>query len=163
MIKKINNKKVRLTSDGSLTNEVVPTSLTYLNSVLVNANTIKPPDTIFIRSKISKSGTTDPFTLRLYWNTGVTVSAAVQLATVTLLATNRTLDLNRRIFFSDNNNGRMFSTTQNVVTDFGGSTSALSLVTITDWLTTDGYFFMTCDAVAGGVDSIIGINLSLEI
>lgn len=163
MIRKINGKRVRILSDGVQTRFIIPTGNTIINDVIISANELKSPDTLTLRSAVLKSGTTNTLTMRLYWNTTVSTVGATQLGLYGIAASTRYVQFYRRIFFSDNSTGIMMNTGFNATNDMGDYGTTISTVSISNWLSTTGYFFITIDGVGGATDEVSGVYLSLEI
>lgn len=163
MIRKINGKRVRILSDGTQTRFIIPTGNTILNDVIISANELKSPDTLTLRSAVLKSGTTNTLTMRLYWNTTLSTVGATQLGLYGIAASTQYVQFYRRIFFSDNSTGLMMDTVFNATNDMGDYATTISTVSISNWLSTTGYFFISIDGVGGATDEVSGVYLSLEI
>lgn len=163
MIRKINGKRVRILSDGVQTRFIIPTGNTIINDVIISANELKSPDTLTLRSAVLKSGTTNTLTMRLYWNTTLSTVGATQLGLYGIAASTQYVQFYRRIFFSDNSTGIMMNTGFNATNDMGDYGTTISTVSISNWLSTTGYFFITIDGVGGATDEVSGVYLSLEI
>ena len=163
MIRKINGKRVRILSEGSQSRFEVPTGNTIINSVLISANELKSPDTLIIRAAVLKSGTTNTLTMRLYWNTTTSTVGATQLGLYGIGASTQYVQFYRRIFFSDNSTGIMMNTSFNSLTDMGDYGTTISTVSISNWLSTTGYFFISIDGVGGATDQVSNVYISLEI
>lgn len=167
MIRKINNKNLRILS-GNTQSSGLPTSLLYLNSVRSGSlssdsnRIIDPPNVVIFRAAFEKSNTTTGLTCSFYWNTTVDVSGATQLATFRIAQTSRYQQFSRRIYFTNSNTALLMNVNFNQSLDNGDNATTLSTVSVTNWSTTDGYFFFTCAAESGTSDTITNIYLTAE-
>lgn len=164
MIRKINGEFTRIVSGTAESGLILPTALTLMNYIFIAGNVIKVGDVLTLRAAILKTGTTNSYVIRLYWNTLYTTSGATQLGVYTIPTTARHVQFYRRIHFSSSSAGKSLNTTFNTQNDMGDSATTMSTTSITNWLTSDGFFFLTVDA--GGArltDSIQTIYLSGEI
>jgi len=144
------------------------TNLVYLDYVYVGANTIKVGDTIFLRSLISSFSIEPEYltdTIRLYWNSSFDISGATQLATFTLNVNAKGYSFSRRINFPSISTGKIINTTLNTGNDSNDFSTAISTPSITNWLSTNGYFFLTADANIGAQigDSVLVYYITIEI
>ncbi len=174
MIRTINNRNLRIISNGNLLNVGAPTQskifTTSINNSYISNGFGTPdfaklvPDVITFRSSFTKTGTASGVTFRLYWNTSLSTSGATQLATFQITNTITHVNFHRRIFFTNSNTARLMNTTYDSTTDIGDYNTTLSTVTISNWTTQEGYFFFACDAVSPfATDTLSQIYFSAEI
>lgn len=171
MIRKINGKNCRIPSGNQqVLVQLSTTNPIYLDYVYVGANTIKVGDTIFLRSLLSSfSPSIEPEyatdTIRLYWNTSFDVNAATQLASFTLDVNTTGFSFSRRIHFPSISTGKIINTAFNTGNDSGDFTTTISTPSITNWLSSNGYFFLTADANLGSQigDSVSIYYITIEI
>lgn len=164
MIRKINNVFARIESPCDEQAAQNPSgSLIYLDGIKVDAGRIKVGDTICIRAVILKSGTALSCVARLYWNTTINTSGATQLGQVTISASARHCAFNRRIHFSSSSIGVSMKTTYDTLVDIGDFPTQISTTSITNWLNTNGYFFITIDATGRTSETLRTLYISVEI
>lgn len=165
MIRNINTISSRPLSDNYSISYEVPTTTKILNRVFFDANELSAPNVYAFRSVILKSGTTNSYVFRLYWNTTLSTTGATLLASYELPATNiRYISINRKIFFDTSTTAQIMNPSYSAsTTDIGDFPTTLSSVSVSNWLSTAGYFFISCDASPSGVDSIKGLYLSIEV
>lgn len=169
MIRKINGKNCRIPSGNSpSTWQLSTTNPIYLGYVYVGANTIKVGDTIFLRSLLSSFSLSPEYvtdTIRLYWNTSVDVSGATQLAEFTLGVNTTGYSFSRRIHFPSISTGKIINIAFNIGNDSGDFVTTISTPSITNWLSSNGYFFLTADANLGAQigDSVILYYITLSV
>lgn len=168
MIRRINGVNLRrpsgLTASSFSSLFSVTPGDNILNHVFVTANTFTTGDIIFLRTSFIKSGSTDSYTIRFWWNSSLSTSGATQLGVYTNPAGTRQANINRKICFLSPSSGIVINTTTSIAGSSGDFAITLSTVSITNWLTTDGYFFVTHSQVNLRVsDSVYCLYLSLEI
>jgi len=165
MIRNINGKYSRLLSDNNLVGPITPTGGTILNAVFLNPNELPSPNVCHLRTLIEKSGTTNAFIFRFYWNTTKTIGGATLLGSYAMpAAAIGTISLSRRIFFNTSTTARMLNPSYSAQTnDIQDLPTTISTITVSNWLANGGYFFVYCDASPGAVDTITGIYLSIEV
>ncbi len=164
MIRKINPIFARPLSENNIEPYVVPTGVTYLNKIIVDANELSSPNVYTLRSVILKSGTTNSYTFRLYWNTTVTTAGATLLASYTLPATTiQYIAIARYLYFDTNSTLQIMNPNYTAAaSDIGDFPTTASTITVSNWLSNSGYFFVSCDAAPSGVDSVGSTYLSIE-
>lgn len=165
MIRKVNTKYSRLLSDNNLVGPDTPTGGTILNSVFLNPNELPSPNVCHLRTLIEKNGTTNAFILRLYWNTTKTISGATLLGSYAMpAAAIGCISFTRRIFFNSSTTARMANPNYSASTsDIQDLPTTISTITVSNWLSNGGYFFVYCDPSPSAVDTITGIYLSIEV
>lgn len=165
MIRNINGKYSRLLSDNNLVGPITPTGGTILNAVFLNPNELSSPNVCQLRSVIQKSGTTNSFIFRFYWNTTKTFAGATLLGSYAMpAAAIGYISITRRIFFNSATTARMANPNYSgSTTDIQDLPTTISTVTVSNWLSNGGYFFVYCDASPGAVDTVTGVYLSIEV
>jgi hypothetical protein len=164
MIRKINNVFARIESPCDEQAAQSPSgALIYLDAVRIKADRIKVGDTLCIRSAILKSGTALTCVARLYWNTSVNVSGATQLAQFSISSSSRHSSFLRRIHFDTNSSAKIIRTNFDTTNDMGDFSIVFTTVSITNWLSTTGYFFITIDATGRTSETLKTLYISAEI
>lgn len=164
MIRKINGKQVRILSGNVEQAAQLPTVTLLLDYVYVAGGTFKVGDVIFIRTSLLKSGTANSYVIRLYWNTTYSTSGATQIATYTIPSADRNTFLFRRLHFSTSATALVLNTSFSSNNDMGDSATTFSTVSVASWLSTSGYFFLSCDAGGARItDTIRTLYISMEI
>lgn len=167
MIRRINGVNLRrpsgLTASSLTSLTGVAAGDNILNHVFVTANTFTTGDIILLITSFIKSGSTDSYTIRFWWNSSLSTSGATQLGVYTNPAGTRQANINRKICFLSPSSGIVINTTTSIAGSSGDFAITLSTVSITNWLTTDGYFFVTHSQVlVRTTDSVYCLYLSLE-
>lgn len=134
------------------------------NHILVGADQFKTGDIVRLRTCWTKTGTNDAATIRFYYNTSLSTTGATQLAIYTFAAGNRSIHINRKICFLSPSSGVIMSTSYNGPSSDGDFATTISTVSITNWLTTSGYFFTTvAQTNARFTDSVACLYMSIEV
>lgn len=174
MIRSINGKSARILSGTASTTPVPPIFLTYLGYVYVPENTFKSPEVLKIRASILKSGTGNLYTVRLYWNTSLDVSGAVQLAQFQMGTTLQTqfirrININSEVLdpgppVSILTNLKLLDVTYNGNDDRGDYPTITSELQIANFRSSDSYFFLTVDGAGGRIsDTISCLYITAEV
>jgi len=137
MIRKLNNKNLKLIGNGADSISSNSTSLTLLRSLLVPANSIKQFDVVRFTAFFRKSGTSSNNTIYLYWNTSASLTGAVLLGSYQITAASliRYALVNRSAVFATSSIAQILDTSTLTVNDFGdyaGGTSNVSINTAAD-------------------------------
>lgn len=167
MIRKVNGVYVRpdcgLTQSDTISLSGAAVDF-ITNYIFMEADQFKTGDIIRLRTFWNKTGTTDSATLRFYFNTSLSTTGATQLGVYTFPAANRSVGLNRKICFLSPSSGVIISTSFNVANSDGDYATTISTVSISNWLTSSGYFFVTVNRPGLRlVDSVSCLYLSLEL
>lgn len=167
MIRKVNDIYVRPLS-GLTQSGVIPLGGTaedfIANHIFMEADQFKTGDIIRLRTFWNKTGTTDTATLRFYFNTSLSTTGATQLGVYTFPAANRSVGLNRKICFLSPSSGIIINTTFNIPNSDGDYATTINTISITNWLTSSGYFFVTVTrSNLRLTDSVSCLYLSLEL
>jgi hypothetical protein len=168
MIRRINGINLRVPSRTSLGASIGLASVSpgdvIANEIYVKADTLKTGDVIRLRTSWTKTGTTDAATFKLYWNSSLSTSGATLLGTYTLAAANRMVSWNRRMCFLSPSSAIVVIPSTSLATSDGDQALTLSTLSVTNWLTTDGYFFTTVTTQNLRLtDSVNCLYISLEL
>jgi hypothetical protein len=166
MIRKINGQQLRIPSGAAPETAVTPAvaaPFIMTNTCSIQANKLSPGDTLIIRAAIRKTGTSNSFTLRVYWNTTVTTSGATQLALYTISASTLYFQFHRKIHFQSNNVAKIMNTAFNAINDGGDQATTISSVSIANWLSTSGVFFMEIQTGVRATDTIRSLYITVEV
>lgn len=163
MIKKINTKQLRPDSSINLSGPLIPTSNLILNDVFFAGGVLSAPNVYTIRCGIFKNGTSDQTPFGLYWNTTLTFGGATLLSSFGIpVSSIQYYSCIRRIYFDSTSTAKILNPSFSGATDQGTSTGILSTITITDWLTTSGYFFVGVTGSPSFTNSVGGLFLTFE-
>ena len=136
------NKKITLQTSGVTSFLGGSNVETILNSVFVPANTFSVGDLLTLEHTIRKSGTAGITQWKLYYNTSNNLSGAIQIANRGETSTFLYLPGMRRMAVrSTSNNTYVLNSSASIYTDFQGSTSAPSTLSL-NW-TVDSYIILT--------------------
>ena len=146
MIHKLNGIKFGVESKTLSSVSVSGTTITLIDSIYMPANTLsfRFSEVAIVKFMASITITlgTPTFTYYLYWNTGSTITGAIQLGTITTAASSSGVSFIRHIHPSDDGGTDkiyVFDPTVSFISDYGDTTSGL-LTTVTGIdFTIDGY------------------------
>jgi hypothetical protein len=135
---------------GTVTDGInITTSLVLLSSIYIPPNTFTTGDYLSLEGMYSKYGVTNTSNLRFYYNTGDTLTGAIQIGNTQLTATEGYFLFNRKLFIADASGGGsgnsigtqvIFSTTNYESDHQAGTRSNLPI----NW-TSDVYILCTGD------------------
>lgn len=146
MIHKLNGIKFGVESKTLSSVLVSGTTITLIDSIYIPANTLSfrfsEVAIVKFMAPITITLGTPDFTYYLYWNTGSTITGAIQLGTFTTAASSNGVSFIRHIYpelKSATNNIYVIDPTVSLIYDYGDITSGL-LTTVTSIdFTIDGY------------------------
>ena len=162
MIRKINSSYVRVPSSTIDGNFVTPTATTTCGFVQINPNQFKLADTVVIRAALLKSGTTNSYDMKLYWNTGTTITGASLLGSYTIPATTRYVQFSRRIWFYQTNSLFVINPSSSQLSDVDQPATTTIGIPSFD-ISKLGYFLISITASPSGTDKIKMLYLSLSV
>jgi hypothetical protein len=168
MIRRINGINLRVPSRTSLGASIGLASVSpgdvIANEIYVKADTLKTGDVIRLRTSWTKTGTTNDATFKFYWNSSLSTSGATLLGTYTLAAANRMISWNRSLCFLSPSSAIVVIPSTSLSSSDGDQALTLSTLSVTNWITTNGYFFTTVTTQnLGLVDSVNCLYISLEL
>lgn len=150
-----NPYKVRTSASAGTT--TTATGITLLASVPVSANTFTVGDIITMEGMVSKSSTTNTYTMYFYWNTANNLTGAIQIGVSTALAnTVRSYVMIRRVLVRVANGSGLGTLSNNTTTAVNSDTivNAASSTLAINW-TLDGYFIVAASHVSAA-ESVTG-------
>jgi hypothetical protein len=167
MIRKFNETYIRplsgLTQSGNLSLFSTSPSNVIANHLPVSANQFNTGDVIRIRSHWTKSGSTDSTTLRLWFNTSLSTSGATDLGYISMSGGRLQILFSRRLCFFSSSTAVGMSSFDTSHGDGPVSTS-IQTYSITNWLSSSGFFFMTYSTTNSKVvDNVNCLYISIEI
>lgn len=164
MIRKANGQNLRITANGQVGSSFACTTETILGSVALPPDFLSTGAIITVRNSCSKFGTTGVFVVKLYFNTTVSLSGALQLGTYSSAAADRAPNVYRRFVFKSPTTARGLNQTFSASSDTGDYNTFPGVVTqtFTNWLVGGGVFFVT-GLRSSGTDTMQLINMSIEV
>jgi hypothetical protein len=115
---------------------------TLVWSALIPANTFQSTDLFTIEALTSANSNANSKAFRWYFNTGNTLTGAVQIAAYTPTTTGLGANFHRNIFFYGSANQRMQSSTTNMVSSYSQVNAALTTTTFN--IASDIYLILSC-------------------
>ena len=145
MIHKLNGIKFGVESKTLSSVSVSGTTITLIDSIYIPANTLnfRYSEVAIVKfmASINITALFPDFTYYLYWNTGSTITGAIQLGTFTTAASSNGVSFLRHIYPQQGSPNKIyvFDPTVSAIYDYGDTTSGLlTAVTGIDF-TIDGY------------------------
>ena len=142
------------------------TAETIVRSISFNPGDIMSGYTFTITAGFKKGVTNgSTYQIKLYYNTGVTLTSALQLATVTTASGDSTPTLIRTMkAYGDPTFIDSFQPTASSYDDWGDSTSSLDTTVLNNSIETDGgYFLLTAKRTSSGSDGLINSYLVIDV
>ena len=137
-------------------------SETILGTVNLPANYLQSGAIIAITTGLIKSGTVGTFTIKLYFNTTVTISGATQMGTYSVLAAGTSPSIYRRFVFDSATTAKGMTSSFSATNDTGDQATPVATYTISSWLETGGYFFITGLRLTG-TETLQSVKMTIEV
>jgi len=135
---------------------------TILDSVTLKADYLVSGAIITIASGIIKSGAAGTFTIKLYFNTSLSTSGALQMGQYSVTAANTSPGISRTFVFDSATTAQGLLSTANAAGDITISASASQSYTFTSWLATGGVFFITGLRLTG-TETLQSVKMTIEV
>lgn len=135
---------------------------TILGSVVIAPDYLVSGAIITIHNSMIKSGTTDAFTIKLYWNATQSLSGALQMGTYSVVAANVSPGLFRRFVFDSATTAKGMISTASFNNDIGDIATTVASYTFSSWLINGGYFFIT-GLRTSGTETLQLVKMSIEV
>jgi hypothetical protein len=133
-----------------------------LGSVAIAPDYLVSGAIITTTNGIIKSGTTDAFTIKLYWNTSASLSGALQMGTYSVVAANTSPNLFRRFVFDSATTAKGMASTFSATNDSGDIATTVASYTFSSWLINGGYFFIT-GLRTSGTETLQLVKMTIEV
>ena len=137
-------------------------SETVLGSVTLAPDYLVSGAIITTTNGIIKSGATDAFTIKLYFNTTQSLSGALQMGTYSVVAANTSPNLFRRFVFDSATTAKGMASTFSATNDAGDIATTVASYTFSSWLINGGYFFIT-GLRTSGTETLQLVKMTIEV
>lgn len=135
---------------------------TILGAVTITPDYLVSGAIITVHNGIIKSGTTDAFTIKLYWNSTLNISGALQMGTYSVVAANVSPGLFRRFVFDSATTAKGMISTASFTNDAGDIATTVASYTFSSWLINGGHFFIT-GLRTSGTETLQIVKMSIEV
>lgn len=160
--KKRNGINLRMISNFGLGNAVACSTETFLVTVDLPANYLESGAIITIASGIIKSGASSTFTIKLYFNTSVSLTGALLMGTYSVVAANTSPTIYRTFVFDSATTAKGLLSTANSSADTATVSSTSESYTFTSWLANGGTFFITGLRLTG-TETLQNVKMTIEV
>jgi hypothetical protein len=135
---------------------------TILDGVVLSANYLVSGAIITIANGIIKSGAAGTFTIKLYFNTSLSTSGALQMGQYSVTAANTSPGISRTFVFDSATTAQGLLSTANASGDASTVSSTSQSYTFTSWLANGGHFFITGLRLTG-TETLESVKMTIEV
>jgi hypothetical protein len=135
---------------------------TILDGVVLSADYLVSGAIITIASGIIKSGAAGTFTIKLYFNTSLSTSGALQMGQYSVTAANTSPSVSRTFVFDSATTAQGLLSTSNASGDNGTVSNVSQSYTFTSWLANGGHFFITGLRLTG-TETLQSVKMTIEV
>ena len=160
--KRRNGIDLRMISNLGLGTAKACSTETFLVTMDLPANYLESGAIITIASGIIKSGASSTFTIKLYFNTEVSLSGALQMGTYSVVAANTSPTIYRTFVFDSATTAKGLLSTASSSADTATVNNTSASYTFTSWLANGGTFFITGLRLTG-TETLQNVKMTIEV
>ena len=160
--KRRNGINLRMTSNLGLGTAKACSTETFLVTMDLPANYLESGAIITIASGIIKSGASSTFTIKLYFNTSVSLTGALLMGTYSVVAANTSPTIYRTFVFDSATTAKGLLSTASSSADTATVNNTSASYTFTSWLANGGVFFITGLRLTG-TETLQNVKMTIEV
>ena len=160
--KRRNGINLRMTSNLGLGTAKACSTETFLVTMDLPANYLESGAIITIASGIIKSGASSTFTIKLYFNTSVSLTGALLMGTYSVVAANTSPTIYRTFVFDSATTAKGLLSTASSSADTATVNNTSASYTFTSWLANGGTFFITGLRLTG-TETLQNVKMTIEV
>ena len=157
-----NGINLRMVSNLGSGGGVACSTETILVTVNLPADYLKSGAIITIANGMIKSGASSTFTIKLYFNTEVSLSGALQMGTYSVVAANTSPTIFRRFVFDSATTAKGMISTFSATNDTGDQATSVANYSSPSWLANGGTFFITGLRLTG-TETLQPVKMTIEV